>query len=326
LIKRYQALRSGLLDLNTINQYIDSVKASVDDAQKRHFALWPISASNPAPEVESPSKSYAEEITRLKEWIRRRIVWLDANMPKLRPNIIPETAFGNNVAIHKHASANSEESSQGNTAGKGNDGDTSTRWCANDGNANRWWKVDLNSLYNLVGSEVMWEFDGQTYGYVIEVSPDDFHWSTVVDKRNNTSTAQTQRDIFTASSVRYVRITTTQLSAGCWASFWEFRVFVSPTTGVDQGEAIPKEFKLYQNYPNPFNPTTIISYELPVNSPVALKVHDVLGREIETLVNERQRAGNYSLTFDARNLSGGVYYYRLQTAKEMITRKMVLIK
>ena len=241
-------------------------------------------------------------------------------------NLVISTGKVSNVAIHKHASANSEESSKGNTAGKGNDGDTSTRWCANDGNANRWWKVDLNSLYDLVGSEVMWEFDGQMYGYVIEVSPDDVHWSTVVDKRNNTSTAQTQQDIFTASSVRYARITITQLSAGCWASFWEFKVFVSSTTGVDQGEAIPKEFRLNQNYPNPFNPTTIISYQLPVNSPVALKVYDLLGREIETLVNERQSAGNYSVTLDAGSLSSGVYYYRLQAADGVTTKKMVLVR
>ena len=97
-------------------------------------------------------------------------------------------------------------------------------------------------------------------------------------------------------------------------------------TGVQGMVAIPEDFVLFQNYPNPFNPTTVINYQLPVSGQVALKVYDVLGREIETLVNERQRAGNYSVTLDAGGLSGGVYYYRLQTAKEMITRKMVLIK
>lgn len=241
-------------------------------------------------------------------------------------NLVISMGTVRNVALNKPASTDSEEGSKGNTADKGNDGNTSTRWCANDGNRNHWWKVDLDALYDLVGSEVMWEFDGTTYGYVIQVSSDNVLWTTVVDKRSNTSTAQTQQDMFTARSVRYVRIMITQLSAGSWASFWEFKVFVSPTSGVEHGEVIPNEFRLNQNYPNPFNPTTTISYQLPVDSQVTLKVYDVLGREIETLVNERQHAGKYSLSLDGRNLSTGVYYYRLQTANEMTTRNMALLK
>lgn len=97
-------------------------------------------------------------------------------------------------------------------------------------------------------------------------------------------------------------------------------------TGVQGAVKEPKDFVLFQNYPNPFNPTTVINYQLPVSGQVALKVYDVLGKEIETLVDERQSAGNYSVTLDAGNLSSGVYYYRLQTAKETITRKMVLIR
>jgi hypothetical protein len=99
---------------------------------------------------------------------------------------------------------------------------------------------------------------------------------------------------------------------------------IQGTTGMQCIVTIPKDFALFQNYPNPFNPTTVINYQLPVTGHVVIKVYDVLGRQIETLVNGRQNAGNYSLTFDAGNLSSGVYYYSLQTAREAITRKMVL--
>jgi hypothetical protein len=96
--------------------------------------------------------------------------------------------------------------------------------------------------------------------------------------------------------------------------------------GNDKNSGIVREYILHQNYPNPFNPTTVISYQVPTNSKVELKVYDVLGREVETLVNERQNAGEYSVTFDASNLSSGVYFYKLQTERFLETKQMVLIK
>jgi hypothetical protein len=172
----------------------------------------------------------------------------------------------------------------------------------------------------------MWEFDGKMYGYIIEVSADNVYWNTVVDKRNNTNTSQTQQDIFNANA-RYVRITVTQLSSGCWASFWEFKVFVLSTSGVDQVEVIPKEFKLYQNYPNPFNSQTMIYYSLPRESTVTLGVYDIRGRKVAALAhNERQIAGNHKIVFDASNLSSGAYYYNLRTENFADVKKLLLIK
>jgi cytochrome c peroxidase len=143
--------------------------------------------------------------------------------PTLTPTPTPTGAPGN-VALNKTASADSEETGKGNTAPMGNDGSTSTRWCANDGNLNHWWNVDLGSSYNLTGSEVTWEMSGKVYKYKIETSPDNTNWTLVADKTNNTSTAQIQTDSFTGTA-RYVRITITGLDAGCWASFFEFKVF-----------------------------------------------------------------------------------------------------
>jgi hypothetical protein len=95
---------------------------------------------------------------------------------------------------------------------------------------------------------------------------------------------------------------------------------------VDELSGIPKEFALSQNYPNPFNPTTIINYQLPANSFVTLKVYDILGREVATLINGRQSAGYYNATFKASNLPSGVYFYRLQAGAYSSTKKLVVLK
>ena len=87
-----------------------------------------------------------------------------------------------------------------------------------------------------------------------------------------------------------------------------------------------KDFKLVQNYPNPFNPTTKIQYSLPQYSTVIIKVFDILGREIATLVNKDQPAGNYSIDFNASNLPSGIYLYKLQARNYIDTKKMILIK
>ena len=89
---------------------------------------------------------------------------------------------------------------------------------------------------------------------------------------------------------------------------------------------IPTHYELSQNYPNPFNPVTTINYQIPEISFVTLKVYDVLGDEIETLVNEEKQAGTYELTWYAENLPSGVYFYRLQAGDFIQTKKMVLMK
>ena len=169
LIERYQALQKDFLNLETIYESIDSLTTLADEASKRHFALWPITSSNFAPEVEPPSETYSEEISRLKEWIRKRLTWLDTNIPKLRSNI-------------------------------------------------------------------------------------------------------------------------------------------TVTKGISSK---PLNFLLSQNYPNPFNPVTTINFQLPVSCFVTLKVYNILGIEIATLVNEENSAGMYNINFNAAGLSSGVYFYTL---------------
>ena len=89
---------------------------------------------------------------------------------------------------------------------------------------------------------------------------------------------------------------------------------------------IPDEYSLAQNYPNPFNPSTIIKYDIKDRTNVELKVFDILGREIITLITEEKPAGNYEVEWNAAGLPSGVYFYRLQAGSFVETKKMVLMK
>jgi hypothetical protein len=100
-------------------------------------------------------------------------------------------------------------------------------------------------------------------------------------------------------------------------------------TGVENG-SLPKEFALSQNYPNPFNPSTKIQYSIVKAAQVSLKVYNLLGREVATLVNGHQEAGNYNVQFNTNNgtlsLSSGVYFYRLEAGSFVSIKKLVLMK
>ncbi len=98
-------------------------------------------------------------------------------------------------------------------------------------------------------------------------------------------------------------------------------------SGVDGEQAeVPATFKLDQNYPNPFNPSTTIRFQVPNSSFVNLKVYDVLGNEIETLVSEEKPVGNYEVDFNAKGLSSGIYFYTLQAGAFVETKKMILLR
>lgn len=90
--------------------------------------------------------------------------------------------------------------------------------------------------------------------------------------------------------------------------------------------SIINDFCLYDNYPNPYNNSTMISYKLPINGNVTLKIYDILGNEIEILVNEEQSKGKYSFQFNAINLPSGIYFYQLSTGNYVATKKMILLR
>jgi len=98
----------------------------------------------------------------------------------------------------------------------------------------------------------------------------------------------------------------------------------------DNHHAIKNDFHLSQNFPNPFNPTTKIKYTIPVgaygNTPLQIRLYDILGNEVATLVNQIQPAGEYEVEFSAEQLSSGIYFYKLQTGDFISTKKMLMIK
>jgi hypothetical protein len=100
----------------------------------------------------------------------------------------------------------------------------------------------------------------------------------------------------------------------------------STTSVVVDRTVLPTAYVLEQNYPNPFNPTTSIRYSLPTAGNVTLKVFDIVGKEVATLVNGFQQNGQYTVTFNASNLSSGMYFYRLETGSMTQVKKMVLLK
>ena len=100
----------------------------------------------------------------------------------------------------------------------------------------------------------------------------------------------------------------------------------SLAVSVDDDPFIIHNFKLYQNYPNPFNPATTIEYELQEYAYVNLKVYDVLGNEIAVLVNEEKYAGKYSIKFNGKDLTSGVYFYKLTIGGNTQVRKMILLQ
>ena len=104
-------------------------------------------------------------------------------------------------------------------------------------------------------------------------------------------------------------------------------VLVDVLTGFPGTDSdIPQRFALMQNFPNPFNPLTTIRYELPRESKVVLKIYNVIGQEVATLVNDVQRAGRYGVNFTSEGLASGVYFYRLQANDFVETKKLLLLK
>ncbi len=110
----------------------------------------------------------------------------------------------------------------------------------------------------------------------------------------------------------------TQWAIGTWKDYHP--------TAIKNIPNVPEKFQLMQNYPNPFNPSTTIEYQISSNSLVTLKIYNVLGQEVATLVDKMESPGNYSVRFNADKLASGTYFYRLQTGEFAQTKKMLLIK
>ncbi len=128
------------------------------------------------------------------------------------------------------------------------------------------------------------------------------------------------RDIFTdEGNPRYIYLSTDY-------GLMRFLDTLTVTDVIQTKPVLPKKFVLEQNYPNPFNPSTTIKYSIPRKNNVLLKLFDVLGSEVATLVNKEQSEGNYEIKFDGKNLTSGIYFYRLQAGEFVETKKMLFMK
>ncbi|BDQ03356.1 DUF5666 domain-containing protein [Ignavibacterium sp.] len=138
--------------------------------------------------------------------------------------------------------------------------------------------------------------------------------------------------------LNYNFINSNQLSNGQQVIVWastegssgntalQIRSMVTSPTGIDEAITVADGFELTQNYPNPFNPTTKISFTIPVDQQVVLKVYNSLGEEIATLINSNMSKGTYTINFDANGLSSGLYFYKLESGNKLLVRKMMLLK
>jgi len=152
-------------------------------------------------------------------------------------------------------------------------------------------------------------------------SGDHYDTSLVDQNEQNTSYSQNCHEVIIPDTGGVVlRFTTNQ-----FGNYLDTTT-VFTITGVKQKPGMPTVYKLEQNYPNPFNPSTIIRYSIPRNSPVTLKIYNILGQEVETLFQGTQNAGFYQVEFNGANLASGVYFYSLQAGSYSSVKKLLLLK
>ncbi|OGU77138.1 MAG: hypothetical protein A2V93_02210 [Ignavibacteria bacterium RBG_16_34_14] len=184
----------------------------------------------------------------------------------------------------------------------------------------------LNPLNGaLVGSSVNLEWTIILFAqFRLQVSTDNFN-SICYDTLISIDYSKTLNNLKHKQSYYWRVRGENELGLGEWSQEFTFTVDTTISTDVID---LTNEFyfSLSQNYPNPFNPNTIISWQLPVSGFVILKVYDLLGREVATLVNEEKPAGSYEVEFDGVNLSTGIYFYQLQAGDYVESKKMILIK
>ena len=170
--------------------------------------------------------------------------------------------------------------------------------------------------------DLFWETETEVgnYGFEVERKINENEWSVLTFIKGNGN----------SNSPKKYNYIDKDLFAG--GSIFQYRLKQIDTDGtfnysdVVEVEVIPDQYELSQNYPNPFNPSTKISWQSPVASHQTLKVYDVLGNEVATLVNEEKPAGSYEVEFDASSLASGIYFYRLQSGSFNQTKKMILMK
>ena len=238
-----------------------------------------------------------------------------------------------NIALNRPASASSTNGS--NVAGRAVDNNTGTFWRSGSGGT-QWLQVDLGTGTLSYGSwEILWTGTRHATSYEIRVSNSSI-FSTFTSVFSTTSgNGGTDTGSMTGAprTERYVRVHMTVANASRYA-LAELKICsstssapkASPALSSVEAAIVPEQIALHANYPNPFNPSTNISFGLPEDAHVSLKVYNLIGEEIATLINERRAAGTHTVVFDAANLPSGVYFSVLKVGEARLVRRLVLMK
>ncbi len=234
-------------------------------------------------------------------------------------SVIPKPAV--NIAMNRTATASSVESSS-YPPSYAVDGNAATRWSSQFSDP-QWLKVDLGAVYYIDHVSISWE-TAYAKEFEILTSTDGSKWTVAQHVTDGTGGL----NVLTVSSpARYVEMYGMQRATQWGYSIYELQVFPADSVnGVKDRKQLPDKFLLDDNYPNPFNPTTIIRFQVPSSGFVSLKVYDILGREVRTLLNGVKAAGSYEVSFDASGLPSGVYLYELSSGNFRAARKMMVLK
>jgi hypothetical protein len=236
-----------------------------------------------------------------------------------------------NLALQKPITASSTFSTSMPT--RGNDGNNVSFWRSGGvsaGNPIAWLRVELGaSPVTVARFEIVWNQFYYATQYEIQVSNDGTSWTVV--HTNNTATSAPQGASFTPVLARYIRAFLKMPNSGSYRLV-EFRAYATGTISKRSEEAaaenaiIPETITLEQNYPNPFNPSTTIAFSLPAGAQVSLKVINVTGQEVATLVDGYRDRGNHRVTFKGAKLPTGVYYAVLKAGDVTQIKRMTLAK
>jgi hypothetical protein len=228
-----------------------------------------------------------------------------------------------NLALNKTVTVTSVES-QSYSGNYAVDGSYNTRWSSQFSDPQSI-TIDLGTVQQFNQIRITWEA-AYAKEYTIQTSSDASSWKTIVDQQNGFGNIE-KWDV--NENARYIRLTGTKRGTQYGYSIYEFEVYNQTTTKVESKEEnLPTDFYLSQNYPNPFNPETTIEYSVPKTTNVELKVYDILGQEVATLVNEVKQPGKYIAKFSMANskFASGIYFYRMSTAGFTLVKKMMLLK
>ncbi len=232
-----------------------------------------------------------------------------------------------NLALNQPASASSTDGS--NTPNKAVDGSTTTYWRSGSSSTS-WLRVDLGSEQTVGRAVVKWNGSYYAKKYQFQVSSDNTNWTAVYT--NTSGTSGTNQFTFAQTTARYVRLYMTKNNKSSYR-VTELEVYSSAASALagDKAEdtnpaASAKEIVLHPNYPNPFNPSTAIAYSIPEARHITIKVYDLAGHEVATLVNGYQDRGDHQVIFDATGKPSGFYFVVLKTEAEVYVRRLLLMK